>query len=91
MFGGYSTCCFCGKKYLNDNMMEVENQITYNKLSRDLVIDYSIDWGFDRACIRCFNHLLIDSCEDYRMKIELIKTYGEKNGTEDMEDGNQHR
>ena len=72
-------------------MMEVENQITYNKLSRDLVIDYNINWGFDRACIRCFNHLLIDSCEDYRMKIELIKTYGEKNGTEDMEDGNQHR
>ena len=88
-FGAYSHCCFCNKKYLNENMMEVENQITYNQLSRDLLLDYKINWGFDRSCIRCFNHLLIDNCKDYKMKISLIKKIGEKNGTKDMENGNK--
>jgi hypothetical protein len=56
-FGEYETypCCFCGRKYIKDNMMDMVNQVTYNKLTRDLFMDYEIDWDFDRACIKCFN------------------------------------
>ena len=36
-------------------MMDMVNQVTYNKLTRDLFMEYEIDWDFDRACIKCFN------------------------------------
>ena len=35
--------------------MDMVNQVTYNKLTRDLFMEYKIDWDFDRACIKCFN------------------------------------
>ena len=56
-FGEYEPypCCFCGREYIKDNMMDMVNQVTYNELTRDLFMEYEIDWDFDRSCIKCFN------------------------------------
>ena len=83
-------CVFCEKIYLGTNMLALNSIINYEKHGLQIGrSDYRDLYKY--ACIRCFNHLVIDNHVGYREKLELKKKIlGEKND-EDLENGDQHR
>ena len=93
MIFGESDCwVYCKKKYLLTNMIGLNSVIAY-KVDGIKSGSYDKHNMFKYACIRCFNHIVLESSTDkidgYKQGLKL-KKIGEKND-KDMEDGNKHR
>lgn len=81
MYGAYDLieCVYCDKEYLGTNMIALNSIINYQKDGLKIGRSDYRDM-FKYACIRCFNHLVIDNDVVYREKLELKKKIlGEKN------------
>ena len=92
IFGESDCCVYCKRQYLLTNMIGLNSVIAY-KVNGGKAGAYNKNNMFKYACIRCFNHIVLESSTDkidgYKQGLKL-KKIGEKND-KDMEDGNKHR
>jgi len=92
IFGESDCCVYCKRQYLLTNMIGLNSVIAY-QVDGVKAGSYDKHNMFKYACIRCFNHIVLEISKDkidgYKEGLKLIKI-GEKND-ENMEDGNKHR
>ncbi|BAQ91907.1 hypothetical protein [uncultured Mediterranean phage uvMED] len=92
IFGESDCCVYCKRQYLLTNMIGLNSVIAY-KVDGVKAGSYDKHNMFKYACIRCFNHIVLESSTDkidgYKQGLKL-KKIGEKYD-ENMEDGNKHR
>ena len=91
-FGESNCCVYCNKQYLLTNMIGLNSVVAY-EVDGIKAGSYDKHNMFKYACIRCFNHIVLESSTDkidgYKQGLKL-KKIGEKYD-ENMEDGNKHR
>ena len=91
IFGESDCCVYCKRQYLLTNMIGLNSVIAY-KVNGGKAGAYNKNNMFKYACIRCFNHIVLESSTDkidgYKQGLKL-KKIGEKYD-ENMEDGNKH-
>ena len=91
-FGESDCCIYCKRQYLLTNMIGLNSVVAY-KVNGGKAGAYDKHNMFKYACIRCFNHIVLESSTDkidgYKQGLKL-KKIGEKYD-ENMEDGNKHR
>ena len=92
IFGESDCCVYCKRQYLLTNMIGLNSVIAY-KVDGVKAGSYDKHNMFKYACIRCFNHIVLESSTDkidgYKQGLKL-KKIGEKYD-KNMEDGNKHR